>query len=255
MRLRRGFTLIELLVVVVIVGVLATLVVTAFHSAVDSARVAACSANLRQIGGGIGAYAADNDGRIPYGPKAGMMRSAGTLYPSTGAPTSLISLASGEPVALGLILKYLRDPKVLFCPGADEKIDVQKELAKVGHEQAQSSYFYRHGGNTALRDGPNTSDDPPNIRLGNLGENRNGKPIRALVIDAIMLAPKELGSFNVKTRTNHRRKYANILFVDGHVATIPNEDGKFTVDARQGANLYNAFSLILGTLEAADEGL
>ncbi len=108
-----GFTLIELLVVIVVVVLLAALAGMAVQSALDAGRGAACSTNLRQIGVGIGTYASDHDGRIPFGPKAGVIMSAGTLYPATGSPTSLISLGSGKPVALGLVLSYLRDPKVL----------------------------------------------------------------------------------------------------------------------------------------------
>jgi prepilin-type processing-associated H-X9-DG protein/prepilin-type N-terminal cleavage/methylation domain-containing protein len=252
---RFAFTLVELLVVITVVALLAALVGLAVQSAMDAGRGAACSSNLQQIGMGIGTYASDHDGRIPFGPKAGLMMSAGTLYPATGSPTSLISLGSGEPVALGLTIKYLRDPRVLFCPGADQVIDAKKELAKVGHDEAQCSYFYRHGSNTDLRDTKATSDDPPNIRLGNLGENRKGKPVRALVIDTIFISPPGMEQFNVTTRTNHRQKFANVLFVDGHVARMQNDLGKLSVDVHQYGDLRASFDKILAVLERADEGL
>ena len=129
-----GFTLIELLVVLAIIAVLTAILLPMIQSSIAASRRAACISNLRQIGAGIAAYAADNNGQIPYGPKAPPFTNPLDFYPSTGAPTSLISLQSGAPVGLGLLLsQYLvNTPQVLFCPGADQAINVQTELAKVG---------------------------------------------------------------------------------------------------------------------------
>ncbi len=49
-RPRRGFTLIELLVVLAVIGILVALLIPAVQSARESARRAACSNNLRQLG-------------------------------------------------------------------------------------------------------------------------------------------------------------------------------------------------------------
>lgn len=251
---RRAFTLIELLVVIAIIAILAAFIFPALASARDAGKRTACLSNLRQIGSALFAYAGDNDGQIPYGPKAPPFTSPGALYPSTGAPTSLISLEKGDPVALGLLLeRYLsRTPKVLFCPGCDQPVDTDKELAKVGKEQAQCSYYYRHGGNTQLFDKPGSSAEPEHIRLNNLGDNRNGKPIRALVMDTLFKCPEDLDSFNVKPRSNHDGKFANILFSDGHASSRPNTEEQFTVDASNAAQLRDTFNKILKVFEKAD---
>ena len=143
-------------------------------------------------------------------------------------------------------------PKVLFCPGSDQELDASAELAKVGSSQAQCSYYYRHAGNTLLFDSPNSRNPPDHIQLDHLGINRNGLPIRALAIDTQFLCPPDLASFNVKPRTHHRQRSADILFSDGHVISMPNPDGRFTVDLLNYAEIRSAFDKILKVLEEAD---
>ena len=152
----KAFTLVELLVVIAIMAILLTLLLPGLASAKRAGRRAACLSNLRQIGLAVHAYAQDHDGSIPYGPKAPPFTSPANFYPSTGAPTSLLSLQNGVPVALGLLMQeYLAQaPKVLFCPGSDQPVEAEAELAKAGTTQAQGSYYYRHGGNVRLFDDP-----------------------------------------------------------------------------------------------------
>ncbi len=248
----QGLTVAELLVVMMIIAVLFSILGPVYTRIEDAAKRAACLNNLRQIGMGIFAYAGDNRGKIPYGPEAPPFTHPSNLYPSTGAPTSLISLRSGQPVALGLLIEqYLgNEPEVLFCPGADQPFAVQAELEKVGKSQAQCSYYYRHAGNTKLFD---RGDPPRNPRLGALGNNRNGEPIKALVMDTIFIAPPKLESFNVISRSNHKGQYACVLYEGGHVLALPNTDDRFTIDASNYGQLRQSFGKILEAFEAADE--
>lgn len=252
--LRRGFTLVELLVVIAILALLAALLLPALAAAKQAGQKAVCISNLRQIGLAIRSYSDDNNGLIPYGPKAPPFTSPASFYPSTGAPTSLLSLQTGAPVGLGLLLaQHLAgQPKVLFCPGRDQPLDADAELAKVGKNQAQGSYYYRHAGNTDLFDNPASTNAPTHLQLDNLGENRNGLPIRALAMDTQFLSPADLAAFNVKPRTHHHLKFVDVLYADGSVRSRPNRDGRFTVDLRDYGDIHEAFSRILTVLEQAD---
>jgi len=251
-----AFTIVELLVVIGIVAALMGVIVPVLASARASARKIVCLANLRQIGVAVHLYADNNHGNIPFGPQAPPFLSPANFYPSTGAPTSLISLSNGDLIGLGLLLRgYLsKQPEVLFCPDPDQTVSADAELANVGTAQAQCSYYYRHASVTRLFDDSNAPDPPwDHIALANLGKNRNGRPIRALVIDTMFLCPPDLAEFNVKPRTHHRQKFANILFSDGRVVSCSNADGRFTVDVRDYAQVRDSFNKILGVLERADE--
>ena len=94
---------------------------------------------------------------------------------------------------------------------------------------------------------------PEHIRHDNLGTNRNGVTIKALAIDSMFLCPPGLETFNVKPRTHHKQKFADILFSDGHAVSRPNRAGKFSVDVRDYAEVRQAFDKILQVLEKADD--
>lgn len=64
--LATAFTLTELLVVVVILGLLSALFLPSLQQAIAQGRLGKCTANLRILGAGCLAFAADNNGGLPH---------------------------------------------------------------------------------------------------------------------------------------------------------------------------------------------
>jgi prepilin-type processing-associated H-X9-DG protein len=183
------------------------------------------------------------------------MMTASDFYPSTGAPTSLVSLMDGSPVGLGLLLdsELQRTPQVLFCPDSDQGVVAQAELKKIGVQQTQSSYFYRHASVAWQFDPPGVDVlSPDHIKIDRLGSNRNGDPIRALVMDTQFIVSPDFGQFGIATRTHHQQYIVNVLYADGHGASVSNSDGRYNVALDDYQSLTNAFSVILGVMEQAD---
>ncbi len=192
-------------------------------------------------------YADDYSGNIPFGP-SGRPVTGSNFYTVTGDVTSLLSLEDGAPVGLGLLLKHYLSyqPKVIFCPGADQPSEAQEQLARVGTAQAQSDYYYRHASVALLTGKPDTY----HIRLSDLGRNSKGKTISALVTDVQFLAHPSLAQFQVKTRTSHKQQVSNVLFADTHVNSVSNRNDELTVNV--GTSPYDALEKILNTFEYLD---
>ena len=121
----RAFTLIELLVVISIIALLIGLLLPALASARDTARSVACLSNQRQLGIAFHAYAAENDGTLPYGG----LRTADDEYlawddliyyllqPGTFTPAGLADI--NGILGSGVDLPYLQ------CPSDDvERSDI-----------------------------------------------------------------------------------------------------------------------------------
>jgi prepilin-type N-terminal cleavage/methylation domain-containing protein/prepilin-type processing-associated H-X9-DG protein len=243
-----GFTLIELLVVIAILSLLMAILLPVMSKVKQQARLTLCASNLRQVGLAIHLYADDYDGLIPFGPQ-GRPVTGSNFYTVTGNVTSLLSLEDGAPVGLGLMLDHYLSyqPKVLFCPGADQPSEAEKQLERVGHAQAQSDYYYRHASIALLTGKPTMF----HIRLSDLGSNSKGRKISALVTDVQFIAHPSLAAFQVKTRTSHKQQISNILFADGHVSSLSNKNNELTVDV--GTSPYDGLEKILNMFEYVDK--
>lgn len=249
-----AFTLIELLVVVFIIALLIALTIPALAGARESGKRTVCLANLHQVGTAIHAYANEFGNNIPFGPD-GRAQTGSNFYPYAGDVTSLISLEpNGDAVGLGLLLRrnLSAQSKVLFCPAVDQPTDANTQLARVGVGQAQSDYYYRHGSMTVIYPPRPPSPPPatPQTMINNLGLNRRSQPIGALVMDVQFRADSFLAPFGIVTRTSHRQAIVNVLYNDGHAATLNNGNGQYT--ANVGRLALAALDMILTSFENAD---
>ena len=256
---RRGFTLIELLVVITIIALMISILVPVLGAVRTTAIGTLCLANQSQLTVGVHQHAADNKGEIPYGPiepGSGQLNGADDFYFINGMTTSQISSKLGDPVGAGRMIDlYLGDsPQVLFCPGADQNIKAQEELARVGTGSVISSYIYRHGSNT--RDellqaiiSQDRLDDPP--RIGQMGKNSLDQDVSALFIDNNFILVPGSSFYDAFHRSNHEEKFVNIAYVDGHAEQRDNSDGKYSANII-GTNLYVAVNLMRDALERAD---
>jgi prepilin-type N-terminal cleavage/methylation domain-containing protein/prepilin-type processing-associated H-X9-DG protein len=247
-RSQRGFTLIELLVVVAILALLIAIMIPSLGQARARSRRVMCLTNQKAMGTAIYTYAATNDGYIPYGPATAPPYTTTNFYPIPGCVTSLISLQTGAPVGMGLMLEsqLANSKRVLFCPGADQNSLAEMQLANVGVRQAQCDYYYRHASGGSIYVDPGVG----HLKLAMLGTNNHGMPMRALVVDVNFLCDPGLAMFGVNQRTNHQQQTANVLFSDGHAEVMENRGGAYTVDARTGVG--NSFAMILAVFEEAD---
>jgi len=257
---RRAFTLIELLVVITMIAILIGILVPVLASARDSAYGSVCLGNQSQLMVAVHQHAVDNKGLIPYGPEesnGGESNGADDFYVVNGMTTSLISDKLGQPVGAGLMLDdYLSDtPEFLFCPGADQEVSAQDELANVGTGSAISGYTYRHGSNT-LGDLLNfrATGDPldDHLRLDSLGKNINGDDIRALFIDNNFVLAPGSAFYDLFHRTNHGQQYVNIAYADGYAEQRNNADGRDSENS-VGTNPYETINKMLNTLEREDQ--
>ncbi|MEM6333335.1 MAG: prepilin-type N-terminal cleavage/methylation domain-containing protein [Planctomycetota bacterium] len=220
---RSGFTLIELLVVISIIALLIGLLLPVLGAARSRARLLTCAVNQRQLGLAMFAYAVEEDGVLPVRPDDGATNfTRGYFGPSVG--TNVIFLhetdSSGdidEAVGLGLLIgRQLGDERAPFCPD-DDSNDPTEELAnlRAGNVSVSSSYYYRQ-----LDAFADPARDEP-VRLASLDTNAAGLDASALLMDRNFF--DTYGGAAGGDKTNHRGAEVNLLYADGHVATLSND--------------------------------
>lgn len=158
---RRAFTLIELLVVILIIAVLAALLFPALNGIFENSKRTGCINNQRQLLSGIISYSTDNAGYLPsagwdngtgitgsehpgwlYGTKAVQQPAANEL------PPNFQSKYYGD----GSIWKYIKTPKVYFCPfDRPKKADFQNRKVKLSSYCMNGAVNFYGGGNTSAR--------------------------------------------------------------------------------------------------------
>jgi prepilin-type processing-associated H-X9-DG protein len=156
--------------------------------------------------------------------------------------------------------KFIGDPHVLFCPDQGSE-NIGESLgtldAKGLNALARCTYFYRQL--DARR-----SADALKGRFGSLGYNAgrdqtsdvavagstdDDKPVRAIVADRNFIGYRNGATTESTIRTNHNGDTINILFEDGHVLSILNQNPETPNDLRLDMSSATPSTGTNGTLE------
>lgn len=92
----RKFSLVELLVVIAIIAILSSLLLTSLSNAKNSAKVAVCSSNQRQIGTAIVSYSSHHDSIWPFSPQVRAELVSAPIPSGSKLPAEVIWSEVGE---------------------------------------------------------------------------------------------------------------------------------------------------------------
>ncbi|MFA5115605.1 MAG: prepilin-type N-terminal cleavage/methylation domain-containing protein [Candidatus Omnitrophota bacterium] len=118
--MRKGFTLVELIIVVIIIGILGTIAVPQYMSAVERARGGKARANMTQIAKAEKMYAAENNGvYIACAASANLQANLGSYVEMTDIAADV---DWGYAVAIGAGTFTITATKSAGLPNAGENI-------------------------------------------------------------------------------------------------------------------------------------
>lgn len=206
-----GFTIIELLVVIAIMAILAAILIPTAQSALENGRRAACRSNLRQIGAAFFLFATENNGWLPV---VDQDLSRTTLDGQDRADQHPFT----QHVMMLAEDGYITDPRKFWCPsdhvtgaGASRgrgipvfPVDDFEEF----DSEPNCSYMYVSGYNLRstreiLSRAPVMADESNRLEDG-------------------ALTPGRMPRFD--EHDNHGKRFRNVLFLDGHVVGIDDDD-------------------------------
>ncbi len=245
MRNRLAFTLVELLVVIGIIALLISILLPALNKARESARSAACLAQLRQIGHASALYASDHGGYLvpsyvhPATPEGDRIHQFLSRYlPNTAGrtvwtcPSALPGVNEEFPMTYGAnqgVHVYANTILPRLAPLA-KVVRIRRSAEVIAFlDASQVSGVYTSAGwldNTGypgapFLEAPNSYADP------------NNAPVTTSMMDrSLNVLPgwedTDRTGANYHGRWRHGGyKLINALFVDGHAASFPKDELKY----------------------------
>jgi general secretion pathway protein G len=222
-----AFTLVELLVVIVIIGALAALAFTMGPKMLKRGDGAKSLQNMRQIGALLGTYASDNSFTLP--PPRGATKNENGSYDETHWFQALLLMAYPDMSVPQMNLKWYQDNKI-FMHNPLFTIDYGKNYP--GDPNHWENWNPGYGINMAIKENLGKANTgawtpggvPPGPEVQGVNLTEVSEPARTPIV-----APNNNWMFWYRD-DDLKKKYLTgfliegkmpILFVDGHVETMP----------------------------------
>jgi len=202
MKNNKAFTLIELLVVISILAILISILVPALKKAREVSQRASCANNLKALSVAIINYASDNEGELPHLVDLPMPDGGNPTFQEVTELTAIILSPD-----VGFYPDYISDLSLWHCPS--DRIDFAGASAVERDPTAFStlkncSYMYISGYHLMR-----TAESPPLV------------PVLCDEANAREWGPASPGNMaTIGKEDNHGDNIRNVLYLDGHVATI-----------------------------------
>lgn len=246
----RGFTLVELLVVIAIIAVLISILLPSLNAARQSAVTINCSSNLKQIGQAFNLYYTEFQAmpagafrwnQSPYGPAP-----ADQLFNGFGTNFLAINSPAGYALWQEFLWPYAgQTKKVFMCPAhesiADNEMPTWVTTDAAGNTiDAKEFVNFNYGCNKNFFGATNGIKWPRAYRAAQdtfivadcgfywneINYTNSGNAYFPGVKTASYVASAGLPAGRTDDAINgrHRNKTLNVLFLDGHVVTMPGSE-------------------------------